>query len=85
MSELFDRLSLIATLAVGVTSATAENIRLSPEDVRVMTKVAIPIWFDFANKGRDAARVFKIQLDYMTSGSLGYIEPEVAELFTLDL
>jgi len=60
-------------------------IRLSPEDVRVMTKVAIPIWFDFANKGRDAARVFKIQLDYMTSGSLGYIEPEVAELFTLDL
>ena len=60
-------------------------IRLSSEDVRVMTKVAVPIWFDFANKGEDAARVFKIQLDYMTSGSLGYVEKEVAELYSLDL
>ena len=60
-------------------------IRLSPEDVRVMTKVAVPIWFEFANRGKDAARVFKVQLDYMTSGSLGYVEKEVAELFTLDL
>ena len=60
-------------------------IRLSAEDVRVMTKVALPIWFDFANKGKDAARVFKVQLDYMTSGSLGYVEKEVAGLFELDL
>ena len=59
-------------------------IRLSAEDVRVMTKVAVPIWFEFANRGEDAARVFRLQLDYMTSGSLGYVEKEVADLFTLD-
>jgi TRAP-type mannitol/chloroaromatic compound transport system substrate-binding protein len=60
-------------------------VRLSPEDVRVMTKVAVPIWFDFANRDRDAARVFKVQLDYMTSGSLGYVDKAVADLFELDL
>ena len=50
--------------------------RLSQEDVEKFTKLAVPIWFKWANKDKDAARIFKIQLDYMMSGSLGYVTPE---------
>ena len=50
--------------------------RLSPEDVAKFTKLAIPLWFKWANKDRNAARLFKIQLDYMMSGSLGYVTPD---------
>ncbi|MEL7348078.1 MAG: TRAP transporter substrate-binding protein DctP [Pseudomonadota bacterium] len=56
--------------------------RLTAEDVRVMTKVMVPIWFDYAQRSPEATKVFKAQLDYMTSGSLGYVEREVAEIFT---
>jgi len=51
--------------------------RLSTEDVDKFTKLAIPRWFEWANKDKNAARVFKIQLDYMMSGSLGYVTPEM--------
>ena len=34
---------------------------------------------------RQAARVFKIQLDYMMSGSLGYVTPDMIEGETLNL
>ncbi len=51
--------------------------RLSEDDVEELTRVAIPRWFSWANKDEAAARVFKIQLDYMMSGSLGYITPEM--------
>ena len=40
------------------------------------TKLAVPRWFAWANKDRDAARIFKVQLDYMMSGSLGYVTPD---------
>jgi TRAP-type mannitol/chloroaromatic compound transport system substrate-binding protein len=50
--------------------------RLSERDVEAFTKVAIPRWFSWANKDESAARVFKIQLDYMMSGSLGYVTPD---------
>ena len=50
--------------------------RLSQDDVEAFTKLAVPRWFNWANKDRDAARLFKIQLDYMMSGSLGYVTPE---------
>ena len=50
-----------------------------------MTEVAVPIWFKYANRDKDAARVFKIMLDYMMSGSLGYVTPEQIEGLTLDL
>ena len=50
--------------------------RLSERDVEAFTKVAIPRWFAWANKDRTAARIFKIQLDYMMSGSLGYVTPD---------
>ncbi len=51
--------------------------RLSQEDVDAFTKLAVPRWFAWANKDKDAARLFKIQLDYMMSGSLGYVTPDM--------
>ena len=49
--------------------------RLSESDVQKFTKLAVPLWFKWANKDKHAARIFKIQLDYMMSGSLGYVDP----------
>ncbi|MEM6482383.1 MAG: TRAP transporter substrate-binding protein DctP [Pseudomonadota bacterium] len=62
-----------------------EVTRLTQDDVELMTEIAVPIWFNYANRDKDAARVFKIQLDYMMSGSLGYVTPEQIEGLTLDL
>lgn len=62
-----------------------EVTRLTQDDVELLTEVAVPIWFKYANRDKDAARVFKIQLDYMMSGSLGYVTPEQIEGLTLDL
>ena len=59
--------------------------RLSQDDVEEFTNYAVPRWFQWANKDKDAARVFKIQLDYMMSGSLGYVTPEMIAGHTLDL
>jgi TRAP-type mannitol/chloroaromatic compound transport system substrate-binding protein len=49
--------------------------RLGESDVEKFTNLAVPIWFKWAKKDKDASRVFKIQLDYMMSGSLGYVTP----------
>ncbi|WP_428649975.1 TRAP transporter substrate-binding protein DctP [Roseibium sp.] len=62
-----------------------EITRLSQDDVELMTEVAVPIWFKYANRDKDSARIFKIQLDYMMSGSLGYVTPEQIEGLNLDL
>ncbi|RMH45155.1 MAG: ABC transporter substrate-binding protein [Alphaproteobacteria bacterium] len=53
-----------------------EVTRLSADDVAIMTEIAVPIWFKYANRDKDSARIFKIQLDYMMSPSLGYVTPE---------
>ena len=58
--------------------------RLSQDDVELMTEVAVPIWFKYANRDPDAAKIFKIQLDYMMSGSLGYVTPDQVQGLTLD-
>ena len=55
------------------TDAGTVVTRLSQEDVEKFTKLAVPRWYAWANKDKNAARVFKIQLDYMMSGSLGYV------------
>lgn len=57
--------------------------RLSQEDVEKFTKLAIPRWFAWANKDKSAAQIFKVQLDYMLSGSLGYLTPDMIEGQTL--
>ncbi|MEQ8442813.1 MAG: TRAP transporter substrate-binding protein DctP [Alphaproteobacteria bacterium] len=62
-----------------------EVTRLSQDDVELLTEVAVPIWFKYANRDPNAARVFKIQLDYMMSGSLGYVTPDQIAGLELDL
>lgn len=56
--------------------AGTEITRLSAADVAAFTELAIPIWFEWANRDKAATRIFKAQLDYMMSGSLGYVTPE---------
>lgn len=56
-----------------------EITRLTQEDVELMTEAAVPIWYEWANKDKNAARIFQIQLDYMKSGSLGYIDGSLLE------
>jgi TRAP-type mannitol/chloroaromatic compound transport system substrate-binding protein len=51
--------------------------RLSEDDVEAFTKLAVPLWYKWANRDKWAAKVFKIQLDYMMSGSLGYANPDM--------
>jgi len=62
-----------------------EVTRLTQDDVELMTEVAVPIWFKYANRDPNAARIFKIQLDYMLSGSLGYVDPALIEGLELKL
>jgi TRAP-type mannitol/chloroaromatic compound transport system substrate-binding protein len=57
--------------------AGTEITRLSQDDVEAFTEIAVPLWFKWANKDPDAARVFSIQLDYMMSGSLGYVTADM--------
>ncbi|MCP4330177.1 MAG: twin-arginine translocation signal domain-containing protein [Alphaproteobacteria bacterium] len=59
--------------------------RLGQDDVEKFTDLAVPRWFSWANKDKNAARAFKIQLDYMMSGSLGYVTPEMIAGQNLDL
>jgi TRAP-type mannitol/chloroaromatic compound transport system substrate-binding protein len=53
--------------------------RLSEKDAERFTELSVPLWFKWANKDKNAARAFKIQLDYMMSGSLGYITPSMVK------
>lgn len=53
--------------------------RLSDEDVDRFTELAVPRWFAWANKDPMAAKIFKIQLDYMMSGNLGYVTSEMTK------
>lgn len=59
--------------------------RLGQSDVEAFTELAVPRWYAWANKDKNAARVFKIQLDYMMSGSLGYVTPDMIEGQSLEL
>lgn len=59
--------------------------RLGQSDVDRFTQLSIPRWFAWANKDKSAARIFKVQLDYMMSGSLGYVTPDQIKGQKLDL
>jgi len=61
----------------GFEEAGSVVTRLSERDVQKFTDLAVPLWYKWANKDKYAAKVFKIQLDYMMSGSLGYVTPEM--------
>lgn len=70
-----------AKLAEAGTTVT----RLSEEDAVRFRKVAIGKWFEWANKDRDAARLFKLHLDVMQSPSVAYITPEDIQGYSLNL
>ena len=48
--------------------------RLPVEELEKFQRVAVPIWFKWANKDKDAARVFKAQLEVMESPTFGYVD-----------
>jgi len=49
--------------------------RLSADDVTRFRKAAIPVWYQWAKKNKDATRIFKLQLDYMLNPYMGYLTP----------
>jgi hypothetical protein len=51
--------------------------RLPAEDLPKFQRVAVPIWFKWANKDPDAAKIFKMQLDVMESHTCGYVTPDM--------
>lgn len=65
--------------------AGVEINRLQTEDVERFTEIAVPIWFKWANKDKDAARLFKIQLDLMMAPTLGYVNKSQIKDQKLDL
>jgi TRAP-type C4-dicarboxylate transport system substrate-binding protein len=67
------------------TKAGIEINRLPIEDLDKFTKIAVPIWFKWANKDKDAARLFKAQLDILESPSFGYVTPDMYKGMKIDL
>jgi TRAP-type C4-dicarboxylate transport system substrate-binding protein len=59
--------------------------RLPVEDLDKFQKVAVPIWFKWANKDKDAARIFKAQLEIMESPTVGYVTPDMYKGLKIDL
>ena len=59
--------------------------RLPVEDLEKFQRVAVPIWFKWANKDKDAAHIFKLQLDVMESPTFGYVTPDMYKGLKLDL
>ena len=59
--------------------------RLSEEDVDRFRQVAIPLWFDWANRDPDAARLFNVHLQVMQDPEVAYITPDDIAGFELDL
>ncbi|MBT2989214.1 MAG: substrate-binding domain-containing protein [Candidatus Thiodiazotropha sp. (ex Ctena orbiculata)] len=57
--------------------AGTEVTRLSEDDVEAFTLLSVPLWYKWANKDAFAAKAFQIQLEYMMSGSLGYVDKEM--------
>jgi hypothetical protein len=45
----------------------------------------VPIWFKWANKDKDAARIFKLQLDVMESHTVGYVTPDMYKGLKVDV
>ena len=65
--------------------AGTEVNRLEPEDLDKFQEIAVPIWFRWANKDKDAGRLFKLQLEIMQNPSFGYVTPDMTKGLKLDL
>jgi len=56
--------------------AGVEVTRLSEDDVERFRKISLPLWYDWANRDPDSARVFKLHLDVMLNPAVAYISPD---------
>jgi TRAP-type mannitol/chloroaromatic compound transport system substrate-binding protein len=65
--------------------AGTQIIRMPSEDLEKWQRIATPIWFKWANKDKDAARLFKAQLDIMESPTVGYVTPDMYKGLKVDL
>jgi hypothetical protein len=54
------------------------------EDLPKWQRLATPIWFKWANKDKDAARLFKMQLEVMESHTVGYVTPDMYKGLKVD-
>jgi TRAP-type mannitol/chloroaromatic compound transport system substrate-binding protein len=59
--------------------------RLSEDDVLRFRKVAIPLWFKWANKDTDAARFFKLHLNVMQNPGVAILAPDDIKGYELNL
>ena len=50
--------------------------RMSSDDVAAFRRNAIPIWYKWAKKSKEASEVLQLQLDFMQNDLMGYITPE---------
>ena len=64
--------------------AGAQINRLPAEDLPKFQRLAVPIWFKWANKDKDAARLFKLQLEVMESHTCGYVTPDMYKGLKID-
>lgn len=62
-----------------------EIIHLSEEDATRFREVAIPLWFKWANKDPDAARMFKAHLDTMMDPAVALITEEDIKDYELNV
>ena len=61
-------------VAMGKFAAAGTTVtRLQQSDVDQFRKASIPAWYRWAKKDADASAVFKLQLDYMKNGVMGYV------------
>ncbi len=65
--------------------AGTEINRLPAEDLDKFQRVAVPIWFKWANQDKDAARIFKAQLEVMESPTYGYVTPDMYKGLKINL
>ena len=65
--------------------AGVEVTRLSEDDVARFRKIALPLWFDWANRDPDSARVFKLHLEVMQNPAVAYIRPDDIRAYNLKL
>jgi TRAP-type mannitol/chloroaromatic compound transport system substrate-binding protein len=74
----------IAAWSKFIEAGTTVN-RLSEEDVLRFRKVVIPLWFEWANMDKGAARLFKLHLDVMQNPGVAYLTPDDIKSYKLDL
>ena len=65
--------------------AGVQIIRIPAQDLPKFQRVAVPIWFKWANKDKDAARLFKLQLEVMESHTVGYVTPDMYKGLKIDV